>query len=99
MVKMVSFRFCVFYHKKKKIKTKPPNQTAFPSGDTTCECLVGIISKGGRLADEGGGMLLIFGHVLLSSGFLSAAGAVHQGFAGCGGQMPDRWTVCQIIKY
>ena len=31
-------------------------------------------------------------------GFLSAAGAV-QGFAGCGGQMPDRWTVCQIIKY
>jgi len=32
-------------------------------------------------------------------GFLSAAGAVHQGFAGCGGQMLDRWTVCQIIKY
>ena len=97
MVKMVNFRFCVFYHLKNPEKAK--NQTVFPSSDTSYGCLVGIISKGGRPADEGSWLLFIFGHVLLSSGFLSAAGAVHQGFAGCGGQMPDRWTVCQIIKY
>ena len=30
---------------------------------------LGIISKGGRLADEGNWMLFIFGHILLSMGF------------------------------